>query len=93
VVLGSGGALRHADDPAGLLRNVARLLRVGARVAVAEFHPDGPCEVGAPRERRLAPERVWAWCEAAGFDRPDYHRQSPEHYFFTMYVPRVGGGG
>ncbi len=85
--------LHHADDPAGLLRNVARLLRAGARLAVAEFHPDGPCEVGAPRQRRLAPERVRAWCEAAGFDRPSYRRQSPEHYFFTVYVHRGGGAG
>ena len=78
--------LHHADDPAGLLRNVARLLPDGARVAVAEFHPDGPCEVGAPRERRLPPERVRSWCEAGGFDRLAYRRQSPEHYVFTMYV-------
>ena len=78
--------LHHAGDPSGLLHNVARLLPDGARVAVAEFHPDGPCEVGAPRERRLPAEQVRAWCEAAGFDSPTCRRQSPEHYLFTMYV-------
>ena len=78
--------LHHADDPPGLLRNIARLLPAGARALVAEFHPDGPCEVGAPRERRIGPERLRAWCEAAGFAGLAYRRQSPEHFFFVMSV-------
>jgi ubiquinone/menaquinone biosynthesis C-methylase UbiE len=76
--------LHHADDPAGLLRNVYRLLPPRARAVVAEFHPQGPCEQGAPREFRLAPEQVQAWCEAAGFTVLDYRRQSPEHYMFVV---------
>ena len=76
--------LHHADDPAGVLRNVHRLLPAPARAVVAEFHPQGPCEQGAPREFRLAPEQVQAWCEAAGFKVLDYRRQSPEHYMFVV---------
>jgi ubiquinone/menaquinone biosynthesis C-methylase UbiE len=76
--------LHHADDPAGVLGNVQRLLRPHARAVVAEFHPQGPCEQGAPREFRLAPERVQAWCEAAGFNVLDFRRQSPEHYMFAV---------
>ena len=76
--------LHHADDPAGLLRNVHRLLPTRARAVVAEFHPQGPCEQGAPREFRLTPEDVQAWCEAAGFNVLDYRRQSPEHYMFVV---------
>ena len=56
----------------------------GARAVVAEFHPQGPCEQGAPREFRLAPEQVQAWCEAAGFNVLDFRRQSPEHYMFAV---------
>jgi ubiquinone/menaquinone biosynthesis C-methylase UbiE len=75
--------LHHADDPAGLLRNVHRLLPPHARAVVAEFHPQGPCEHGAPREHRLPPEQVRAWCEAAGFKVLDYRRQSPETYMLV----------
>lgn len=76
--------LHHADDPAGVLRHVQRLLSPHARAVVAEFHPDGPCEQGAPREFRLAPEQVQAWCETAGFTVLDYRRQSPEHYMLVV---------
>ena len=76
--------LHHADDPAGVLGNVQRLLRPHARAVVAEFHPQGPCQQGAPREFRLAPEQVQAWCEAAGFKVLDFRRQSPEHYMLAI---------
>ena len=76
--------LHHADDPAAVLRNVHRLLPPRARAVVAEFHPDGPCEQGAPREFRLAPDKVREWCEADGFKVLDYRRQSPEHYMFVV---------
>lgn len=73
--------LHHADDPGGILRNLHRLLPAHALVVVAEFHPAGPCEQGAPRASRLAPEQVEAWCESASFSIVRYRRQSPEHYF------------
>ena len=73
--------LHHADDPGGILRHLHRLLPEHALVVVAEFHPAGPCEEGAPRTSRLAPEQVEAWCESAGFSVLRCRRQSPEHYF------------
>jgi len=73
--------LHHADDPAGILRNLHELLPAHALVVVAEFHPAGPCEQGAPRASRIAPEQVEAWCESAGFPILRYRRQGPEHYF------------
>ena len=86
--LGAGSALitmvlHHADDPAAILRNLYRLLQPHALIVVAEFHPEGPCEQGAPRAARLAPAEVRTWCEAVGFRVRDYRRQSPEHYMFV----------
>lgn len=81
--------LHHADDPAGLIGNVARLLPAGTRAVVAEFHPEGPCLTGPPREHRVSPEQVQAWCTAAGFTVLTYRRQSPEHYMFLLH--RDGG--
>lgn len=75
--------LHHADDPGGAMRNIGALLPPRARVVVAEFHPKGPCEEGAPREHRPAPEQVQAWCEAAGLKVLDYRRQSAEHYMLV----------
>lgn len=76
--------LHHTDDPPGLLANVARLLPTGALAVVAEFHPEGPCDVGPPRTERVLPEQVQAWCEAAGFTALTYRRQSPEHYMWII---------
>ncbi|MFI5341358.1 MAG: class I SAM-dependent methyltransferase [Candidatus Methylomirabilales bacterium] len=76
--------LHHTDDPPSILMSVARLLPPSALAVVAEFHPEGPCEVGPPRAERLAPEQVRAWCEAAGFETLTYRRQTPEHYMWTV---------
>ncbi len=75
--------LHHADDAPGILRNVACCLRVGAPVVIGEFHPDGPCSSGPPREHRLAPELIERWCEHAGLTSLHYRRQSAEHYMIT----------
>ena len=79
--------LHHTDDPQGILRNVHRLLRPGARALVGEFHPDGPCKIGAPKEHRLAPEIVQGWCERAGFSVLQCRRQTPEHYLLSLQRP------
>jgi ubiquinone/menaquinone biosynthesis C-methylase UbiE len=72
--------LHHADDPAAILRSVARCLPPGAPVVIGEFHPEGPCTSGPPRAERLAPEQVQAWCEQAGLGVTACRRQTPEHY-------------
>jgi ubiquinone/menaquinone biosynthesis C-methylase UbiE len=72
--------LHHADDPAAILRNVARCLPAGAPVVIGEFHPDGPCSSGPPREHRFTPEQVQDWCTQAGLTITGYRRQTPEHY-------------
>ncbi len=72
--------LHHADDPVGVVQNVARCLPLGAPVVIGEFHPGGPCTSGPPREHRLAPEKVQKWCEEAGLTGIGYRRQTPEHY-------------
>jgi hypothetical protein len=56
--------LHHADDPAEILRNVVRFVPPGAPVVIGEFHPEGPCTSGPPRNHRLAPEKVQEWCKA-----------------------------
>jgi ubiquinone/menaquinone biosynthesis C-methylase UbiE len=76
--------LHHTDDPPGILSNVARLLPPGALAVVAEFHPEGPCEVGPPQTERVSPEQVQAWCEDAGFEVLTYRRQTPEHYMLIV---------
>lgn len=72
--------LHHADDPAGILRNVARCVPPGAPVVIGEFHPEGPCPSGPPREHRLAPEKIQEWCQQAGLTVVGYRRQTSEHY-------------
>lgn len=76
--------LHHTDDAASLVRHVAQLLSPGVRVVVAEFHPEGPCAYGAPREHRVAPDTVQDWCESAGLAVQEYRRQTPELYMFLL---------
>lgn len=79
--------LHHTDAPPDILRNVARMLVSGGRALVAEFHPEGPCEHGPPREHRIAPERVESWCRDAGLAVQAYRRQTPEHYMILTQRP------
>ncbi|MDA1000707.1 MAG: methyltransferase domain-containing protein [bacterium] len=72
--------LHHADDPPGILRNVAQMLVPGGRALVAEFHPEGPCEQGPPREHRIAPECIQTWCQDAGLVVQAFRRQTSEYY-------------
>lgn len=76
--------LHHANDPRGILHNVARLLPKGAPAVIGEFHPEGPCEAGPPRAERISPEQVRAWCAAAGFAILAYRRQTQEHFMYTL---------
>jgi ubiquinone/menaquinone biosynthesis C-methylase UbiE len=75
--------LHHADDPAQILRNVIRFVPPGAPVVIGEFHPDGPCTSGPPRNDRLTPEKVQEWCKHAALAVVGYQRQTPEHYFIV----------
>ena len=77
--------LHHADNPAEIMRNIVRFVPPGAPVVIGEFHPEGPCTSGPPRNHRLAPEKIREWCEKAGLAVVKYQRQSPEHYFVLAY--------
>jgi ubiquinone/menaquinone biosynthesis C-methylase UbiE len=76
--------LHHTEDPPGVLVSVAHLLPPGARVIVAEFHPEGPGEHGPPLSDRILPDQVLVWCTHAGFDVLTYRRQTPEHYMWSL---------
>lgn len=71
--------LHHVEDPAALIRNLARLLPPGARAVIAEFHPDGRDDIGPAREKRLYPEQVMAWCRSAGLHVESWRMQTPDH--------------
>ncbi len=75
--------LHHTGDPAGILTNAARFLAPGSVVVIGEFHPEGPCEIGVARDRRLSPETIRAWCEDAGLRVIEIRRQTPEHYMLV----------
>ena len=83
--------LHHADDPVGIVQNVDRCLPSGAPVVIGEFHPDGPCTSGPPREHRFAPEKVQEWCKEAGLVVVSYRRQTPEHYMFLARRDAANG--
>jgi ubiquinone/menaquinone biosynthesis C-methylase UbiE len=82
--------LHHADDPAGIVRAAAQCVTPGARVLIGEFDPDGPCEIGVGRDKRLRAEQVRAWCEAAGLAVIEHRQQTPEHYLILAQKHHAG---
>lgn len=76
--------LHHGDVPEAIVKEVARVVRPGGRILIAEFHPEGPCDHGPDREHRIAPETVQQWCAAAGLTVAAYRRQNPEHYMLLL---------
>lgn len=69
--------LHHADDPRAALQN---LRETRAPLLVAEFEPDGPGEMGPPREMRLGSDDLLAMLREAGWTPGPVVRQPFEHY-------------
>lgn len=69
--------LHHADDPLRALRN---LRETPAPLLVAEFDPDGPGEMGPPREERIRPDDLLAMLREAGYAPGEVVGQPFEHY-------------
>lgn len=59
---------------------LANLRRADAPLVVAEFDPDGPGELGPPREDRIAPAEMEAHLRATGWTPVVTKRQAFEHY-------------
>lgn len=72
--------LHHAEAPAAIVTNTARLLAPGAPLVIGEFAPDGPGNSGPPKDHRIAPETIAAWCRETGLAVEEMRRQSPEHF-------------
>ena len=79
--------LHHADDPLGVMTAIAATLPQGAPCVIAEFHPDGPCTSGPPKEARLPPDQLVAWGTTSGMRVAQTVRQSDEHYMMVLTRP------
>lgn len=55
------------DEPGKFLREVARILKPGGRVVIAEYAK--VCSFGPPLSHRLAPEQVDRWAFDAGLQK------------------------
>jgi ubiquinone/menaquinone biosynthesis C-methylase UbiE len=76
--------LHHVEDRAGYLKNLARYIKPGGRVAIIEFG----AEQGPHREQpemRLSKEQVTAWMADAGFKPAEEHFDVFADKFFLVY--------
>jgi ubiquinone/menaquinone biosynthesis C-methylase UbiE len=62
------GVYRFLEDPAGILRNIARSLAPNGRVGIVEFKKDGAGGPGPDLSERIDPETIIRDATAAGLE-------------------------
>lgn len=72
----------HIEAREAYFRKLKGSLRPGARVAVIDFRLDSP--EGPPRAARIAPEKVVAEMQAAGYALERRHEFLPRQYFLVF---------
>ena len=75
----------HIEARERYFRSLAASLEPGGRVAVIDFRMDSPS--GPPKSARIAPERVKAELEKAGYALAEEHAFLPRQYFL-VFRPR-----
>lgn len=80
--------LHHDDDPAGLVMALADgVFTAGGLLAVCEYDPEAPGEVGPPLSERLSPQQVLTWLSNAGFAFVEKLDLADEQYGFILMTP------
>ena len=74
--------LHHIDDRARYLAKLRSYLKPGGRVAIIDFRLDSPD--GPPKNQRLAPEKVKAEFQSAGYALAQEHGFLPNQYFLVF---------
>jgi ubiquinone/menaquinone biosynthesis C-methylase UbiE len=72
----------HIEDRAGYFRKLRTSLKPEGRIAIIDFRLDSP--EGPPPAARIAPERVVAELESAGYALARQHRFLPNQYFLIF---------
>jgi len=72
----------HIDKRADYFRKLRASLKPGGRVAVIDFRLDSPS--GPPKNARIAPDRVKAEMQSAGYALGEEHAFLPNQYFLIF---------
>ena len=78
--------LHHVQDRAAYLKNLARHLKKGGRLAIVEFKPEGSPHQGQP-ELIVSEAQVNDWADAAGLERSEAFALYADRYF-VIYTKR-----
>jgi ubiquinone/menaquinone biosynthesis C-methylase UbiE len=75
--------LHHNDNPAGVLREVGRVLAPAGRALIVEYDPSGRDDIGPPRSERLSATTVRGWLPGAGLEDADPEPADEGRYLFV----------
>jgi len=75
----------HIDDRERYFRNLRASLKPGGRIAIIDFRMDSP--EGPPKAARIAPQRVIAELNGAGYRLARQHHFLPNQYFLVFQPP------
>lgn len=75
----------HIDDRERYFRNLRASLKPGGRIAIIDFRMDSP--EGPPKAARIAPQRVIAELNGAGYRLARQHDFLPNQYFLVFQPP------
>jgi hypothetical protein len=80
----------HGEEPVRLLREAARILKVGGSIHIIHWRYDPTTPRGPSMDIRPRSVQVIAWAEEAGLDSSKYSPvdMPPWHYCLTFLKPR-----
>ncbi|MCR4337694.1 MAG: class I SAM-dependent methyltransferase [Candidatus Omnitrophica bacterium] len=80
----------HLENPAALLREAHRILKIGGRLGIIHWNYDPTTPRGPSMDIRPKPEDCLKWAQSVGFSEPVQYDLKPYHYGIVLIKKGTG---